>query len=38
MLGTAVYVLGVLFCMYAIVWSIDKVLACLILAYAWLFD
>jgi hypothetical protein len=38
MFGTAVFVLGVLLWMYAIVWFADKVLAALILAYGWIRD
>lgn len=38
MLGTAFYVLGVLFWMWVIVWVADKILAGLIYAYGWLRD
>jgi hypothetical protein len=38
MFETAVFVLGVLLCMYAIVWFADKVLAVAILAYGWIRD
>ena len=38
MLGMAFYILGILFCMWAILWIGDKLLAGMILAFAWLRD